>query len=120
MTAPISERHMICERQLLGPTTVVARSAEPCPDCGHTALVHPGVYNPELRSCALCNMRILAVAPTTLRPGDRVVIGLRHGITLERAQQLREQWQQRLPDIPLTVVAADEMLVIRSGETPAP
>lgn len=119
MTTPISERHMICERQLLGPTTVVARSAEPCPDCGHTALVHPGVYNPELRSCALCNMRILAIAPTALRPGDRVVIGLRPTITADQAQRLRDEWYTHHPDIPLTVVTADEMLIVRSRETPA-
>lgn len=28
----------------------------PCPDCGHTNLVHPGASNPALRHCVLCEL----------------------------------------------------------------
>lgn len=31
-------------------------ASQPCPDCGHTALVHPGPSNPALFGCALCQV----------------------------------------------------------------
>lgn len=29
---------------------------EPCEDCGHTNLVHPGRHNPALTECVLCRL----------------------------------------------------------------
>ena len=29
---------------------------EPCEDCGHTNVVHPGRHNPSLDACALCRL----------------------------------------------------------------
>lgn len=26
----------------------------PCPNCGHTDLVHPGVHNPAISACLVC------------------------------------------------------------------
>jgi hypothetical protein len=39
-----------CVAQIRGSDPIGA----PCPDCGHTNLVHPGHANPALTECVLC------------------------------------------------------------------
>lgn len=29
---------------------------QPCPECGHMAVVHPGPGNPALETCVLCQL----------------------------------------------------------------
>lgn len=39
----------------------------PCPDCGHTLLVHPSALNPALTACALCALTAQASDLVDLR-----------------------------------------------------
>lgn len=39
-----------CTTQVLGGQTI----GDPCVDCGHTNVVHPGRHNPVLDSCVIC------------------------------------------------------------------
>lgn len=32
----------------------------PCPDCGHTNLIHPGTHNPALECCVICELVAIA------------------------------------------------------------
>lgn len=31
---------------------------KPCDDCGHIKLLHPGVSNPELEECLVCQIEV--------------------------------------------------------------
>jgi hypothetical protein len=33
-----------------------AQLGAPCPDCGHNNLVHPGIHNPALMACVICEL----------------------------------------------------------------
>ena len=43
---------MTCERS----DFAGERFGAPCPDCGHTNLVHPHSGNPALTACVLCEL----------------------------------------------------------------
>lgn len=36
--------------------------ATPCPDCGHTNVLHPGVHNPKLDECLVCRLEATLAA----------------------------------------------------------
>lgn len=38
------------------PTTAGEMIGDPCTDCGHTNVVHPGRLNPALTACVLCEL----------------------------------------------------------------
>lgn len=50
----------------------------PCPNCGHTDLVHPGGHNPAISSCLLCLLED-TIAQFTPPPGV--------ALTIERVQR---------------------------------
>lgn len=41
---------------------------DPCTDCGHTNLVHPGRHNPALSLCAICAVIVAAGRGDTRKP----------------------------------------------------
>lgn len=48
---------MICTRRNDPETEAPAWLGAPCPDCGHTSLGHPGVTNPTLDGCLVCEVQ---------------------------------------------------------------
>ena len=43
---------VLCTRRNSGTDIIGA----PCPQCGHTNMLHPGTANPSLEACALCTV----------------------------------------------------------------
>jgi hypothetical protein len=48
---------MICTRQNTADDQAPAWLGAPCPDCGHTSLGHPGMTNPTLDACLVCEVQ---------------------------------------------------------------
>lgn len=48
----------VCHRVITLETTVGPFGpASPCPECGHSDSLHPGVLNPALTGCLVCELR---------------------------------------------------------------
>lgn len=47
---------MICTRPV-GVDSPVSYFGEACPECGHTMAGHPGVINPSLDACLVCEVQ---------------------------------------------------------------
>lgn len=48
---------MICTRAVGPDSPAPAWPGEPCPDCGHTSLAHPGIVNLTLDACLVCEVQ---------------------------------------------------------------
>lgn len=50
-----------------------------------------------------------------VRPGDGLVVAVPLGSTADDLQRLKEALAERLPDVAVTVVAANQLVVYRPG-----
>jgi Zn ribbon nucleic-acid-binding protein len=48
-------------------TEAGARAGAPCPNCGHTNLVHPGPDNPDVVECVICGLTMPMAVPVRER-----------------------------------------------------
>lgn len=61
---------------------------------------------------------LLEATPSwTLEPGDHLLLRVPLFTTMEQATTMRETLRERLPDIEVTLVTADDWLVYRPGGT---
>ena len=51
-----------------------------------------------------------------LRPGDKLVIGVKRPISLAEADEMRVRVRERLPGVDLVVIVAEQLLAYRPDE----
>lgn len=51
-----------------------------------------------------------------LRPGDHLLVRVSTHTTDEQVDELLVAFKERLPDVPVTVIAAEQLAVVRGGE----
>ena len=75
---------MICTRPNTTSSEAPSWLGEPCPDCGHTSLAHPGITNLTLDACLVCEVQ---AAVQQLRADDTED----HQAVLAHTQALADQ-----------------------------
>jgi hypothetical protein len=58
-----------------------------------------------------------SIQPIRLQPGDRVLIAL-HQATVPRAQQMKDQLEQRFPGVEFTLLAGATAVAVQPAEHP--